>query len=88
MTRPLSRLSAAGKHKLPPPLAMEALEASVAREVAGWCKAVSPEPMPPLAQKLHGRKFYVCGLDKGHVALGIAHRWPRDPRTPAIVEWR
>jgi hypothetical protein len=80
-------LAAAGPKRLTP-AAREALEASVAREVSGWCQAVSPQPMPPIAQKLHGRTFYVCGLDKGHLEDGIPHRWPRDPSTPPIVVWR
>jgi hypothetical protein len=51
------------------------------RRLESTCRAESTVPMPPRAQRLHGREFYACGEPAGHDG---PHRWPADG---SIAEW-
>jgi hypothetical protein len=51
---------------------LDALLASVRAELASMCKHEGPHEMPDLAQKIHGRRTYWCGLPGGHDGL---HEW-------------
>jgi len=52
--------------------ALDALAAAVKAYQASRCKHEGPHQMPEIAQKIHGRRGYVCELDAGHEGL---HRW-------------
>lgn len=54
------------------PEQVEALAQVVAEIVARECGHVGPVLMPAIAQRMHGRETYICGLDKGH---GGPHEW-------------
>ena len=51
---------------------LEALAQQVAAIKARECGHVGPIPMPAIAQRMHGRETYSCGLDKGHDG---PHEW-------------
>jgi len=61
---------------------VEALAAAMRADQARRCHVPSAVPMPEIAQRIHGRETYQCGLYRGHDGK---HRWP-DQGT-AITEW-
>ena len=54
------------------PETLEVLAQQVAAMKARECGHVGPIPMPEIAQRMHGRETYLCGLDKGHDG---PHEW-------------
>lgn len=60
---------------------LEALAATVREMQAKRCKAISDVPMPAIAQRVHKRENYQCGLDRGHFG---PHCWPEDGR---LAKW-
>jgi len=46
--------------------ALDALTAQVKAINDRMCKHEGPHVMPEIAQRIHGRKHYMCGLDAGH----------------------
>lgn len=60
---------------------IEALAAAVRADEDKRCHAPSDLPMPEIAQRIHGRETYWCGLYRGHEGK---HRWPESGR---VAEW-
>jgi len=56
---------------------IDALAALMHKIVDKQCRHESPYPMPAVAQRLHGRRHYECGLDIGHEGL---HAWSSNLR--------
>ena len=45
---------------------VEAAARKVAEIVERQCRHIGPHAMPEIAQRMHNRESYWCGLDKGH----------------------
>lgn len=54
---------------------LQELADAVKAAEASRCHTAGPYPMPEIAQKIHGRKTYWCGRERGHDG---PHRWPED----------
>ena len=51
---------------------IDALAALMHKIVDNQCRNESPYPMPAVAQRMHKRSNYECGLDRGHDSQ---HAW-------------
>ncbi|HET7398975.1 MAG TPA: hypothetical protein VFJ94_10680 [Intrasporangium sp.] len=63
---------------------LDVLAAQVRAYADSRCGVESDVPMLAIAQRIHGRKHYACGRERGHEP---PHRWPDIGDGPAHVEW-
>ncbi|HET7327158.1 MAG TPA: hypothetical protein VFJ14_07700 [Nocardioidaceae bacterium] len=63
------------------PAALQSILDAVRADEARRCHAISAVPMPQIAQRIHGRETYWCGLYRDHDG---PHRWPEDGH---CAEW-
>lgn len=55
---------------------LDRLGAAVQAHIDSRCDHEGPYVMPAVARRIHGRDYFLCGLDAGHD--GDEHAWPAD----------